>query len=183
MPGTVAALIPTIGRPTLARTIQSASWADEIIVVRDPEPTGDAARVVDIRDQQIQMATADWLSFMDDDDCYTDDAGEIIRESVGEDRGRWHIFRMKMYDGGELWFNQEVRWANLGTPMMVIPNRPDLPKWSANRVYEADFRFANAMKQQFGEPIWHEDFIALIRPHEMKESMYELFRHRAEHRS
>lgn len=156
-------MVPTSGRPTLERTLASCAWADQTIVVPDDDPVGDAARSNRLRDAGIAQADGDWILFMDDDDTFTPDAHQIVLRALAVG-GAWHVFRMRYPHGHVLWADREIRWGNVGTPMLVVPNRPDLPKWAAHDVYEADFHFAAACQDLLGEPVWHEDVIALVRP-------------------
>lgn len=159
----VSAIVATCGRESLGATVMSSLWADEVIVVPEVLRGGWGA---DQRDRGTQSATGDWLCFMDDDDIFAPGAGGVIREAIEGD-APWHVFCMT-HQGNRVWREGEPRlkYGNIGTPMIVVPNVPQLPRWMAHNVCEADYFFAEACRKTFGEPTFHEDVIAHLRPHE-----------------
>lgn len=160
MPGSLTVIVPTVNRPTLPGTLRSADGADEVLVLPDPSP-GRTANSNRLRDHGIAQASGDWILFMDDDDRYAPGVFDWIRDELTPG---WHIFRMRYTNGITLWTDPSIHMGNVGTPMLVVPNRPDLPRWAAVDVYEGDFHFAVACQQLMGEPVWHEQVIAEIRP-------------------
>ncbi len=103
---TISYVIPTLGRPSLLRTLQSlmpqVGVRDEVIVVADPHGNTGMARGAfdEVADERWQfhvldepgddhgykartlgdsLATCDALHHMDDDDVYTDDAVAAMR--------------------------------------------------------------------------------------------------------
>jgi glycosyltransferase involved in cell wall biosynthesis len=157
----LSVVIPTAGdRPRLLdRAVRSADGADEVIVVEnDASPWGMSSR-----DEGIARATGDWILFMDDDDAFAPGVLHRIRPLL--DQGTWHIFRMT--DGvGHVWRVREIMLGNVGTPMLVVPNRTDLPRWADHAEYYGDFHFAKGCQELLGEPCWHTETLALIRPKE-----------------
>lgn len=153
-------VVPTIGRPTLEQALRSADGADETIVLSDPSP-GRTANSNGLRDQGIAKASGDWILFMDDDDRFVPGVFDWLRDLLTPG---WHIFRMRYRNGLTLWTDPSIHMGNVGTPMIVVPNRPDLPRWADHDVYEGDFHFAVACRELLGEPTWHEQVIAEIRP-------------------
>jgi len=156
----LSVVIPTAGgRHTLERAVKSARGADEVIVIEnDSAPWGMRSR-----DAGIAQATGDWILFMDDDDMFAPNVFDTIRHKL--ENGAWHIFRMT--DGvGRVWRVREIMLGNVGTPMFVVPNRPDLPKWADHEEYYGDFWFAKSCQELLGEPQWHEETLALVRPKE-----------------
>ena len=172
-------VIPTIGRENLPRTVESARWADEVIVVWDaerPEPVEGADVVAsthtgggwgaDQRTLGMSLATGSHISFMDDDDVYTPDAGEIIRRGVEEDPDRVHVFRM-MTGGGPIPTGgtrciSAVRTGNIGTPCMVVPNDDRVGEWSQRYEQDGDF-YESTIAKHDQHPILHEGVICIVR--------------------
>lgn len=154
-------IVASCGRPTLARTLDSVKpqlhRGDEVLVsVNNDCPWGHAAR-----NQLMLVARGNTLLFMDDDDVYLPGALSAVRAAVAAEPDRLHIFRMRYASGGELWTWPQVMQGNVSTQMIAVPNRPaDLGTWGTR--YEGDLDFISSTKM--GEPVWHEDVIALIRP-------------------
>lgn len=138
----------------------SSLWADEIIIAteRPGDEWGDGQR-----DRAIAAATGDWICFMDDDDVFTKDAEEILRRCL-QDEATWHVFSMQYPGEDRTLYASGVRPGAVGTPMIVVPNRDDLPKWSDYRGYMGDYFFALSCKRLYGEPLYHREVIASIRP-------------------
>ena len=131
-------VIPTLGRPTLQRTLASCRDADEIVVVLDtarggriPCPLPPNAVLIEGyfgvtgghagRQVGIQAATGTHLAFMDDDDVYTPGAIALMRNAAADVPV---IFRMDHYAHGVLWRDRRVRFGNVSTQMYVVPNDP-----------------------------------------------------------
>lgn len=150
-------IIPTLGRPTLRRTLQSirpqCAPNDEVIVVADRNGDIDSAREQTIlygprqgalfhvcdaqesdhgypqRNAGMQIATGKHLVFIDDDDEYVDN-GLVLMGAHAADRPV--IFKMQDATLGVLWKDTELRYGNVGTPMFVVPNdRERLGTWRA----------------------------------------------------
>ncbi len=180
-----AVVIPTIGRPSLRQTLESVivqlTARDQVFVVGDgerplareicadyPRPglqyleqprvgdTGNSAREL-----ALARAEADFVSFMDDDDCYTPDAFAVLRRACAGAPTRPHVFRMDLR-GTALWRAPELSYGDVGTPMFVpVFDRERLGRWATN-----DFDFICDTVALQGEPVWHEDLICVVRPHE-----------------
>jgi glycosyltransferase involved in cell wall biosynthesis len=164
-------IVASSGRPTLKRTIDSARSqirdGDEILVsVQTDCPWGHAAR-----NQLMPAARGDALCFIDDDDAYTPGALDVIRAAFEAAPSRLHLFKMRYADGRELWHDPRVYCGNVSTQMVVVPRKWVIfhsplmgppPQWG-NR-YEGDFDFIASCERQRGEPVFHEDVIALVRP-------------------
>lgn len=162
---TFSIIVPTAGRATLARTLDSfltdLEPGDEVLILRSSSPWGNTAR-----DSAMSRAAGSHLLFMDDDDMYTAAALPTIREKVEADPDRVHVFRMVNFDGGILWTDPDLRAANVGTPMVCIPNQPDLlGAWDNPAGPISDFAFMQQTMQLRGDqPVFHEDVVALVRP-------------------
>jgi GT2 family glycosyltransferase len=181
---TFTVVVPTCGRPTLRRTLESLVLQlrdeDEAIVVADgvqpvareicadfPRPrwryvehgpTGDSGNSQ--REAGIEIGRGDYLCFMDDDDAYLDGAFATLRAAVTDTPGRPMLFRMDNY-GTLLWRAPELIYGNVGTPMLVAPfDRERLGRWNAD-----DFQFIEQTLALQGDPVWREDVVAVVRPH------------------
>ncbi len=64
-----------------------------------------------------------------------------------------------------LWQDEEVREGNVASQMICVPNIPEaLGTWT-NR-YESDHDFVESTCRNLGEPVWHDQEIALVHhPH------------------
>lgn len=184
-------IIPTISRPTLARTLASIRAqrlirGDEVLLVPDGlQPIAEElwaqcglpGRVLclgmpakrnegTLRDRAMPRARADWLCFMDDDDQYSPGAFDVIRQAVAGTDGL-HIFRQRYPNGDVRWQDvQQILFGNVGTLGLVVTRRGPLGKWSGEGP-GTDFRFAQSTAAANGGLVhWHEDVIALVRPHD-----------------
>jgi GT2 family glycosyltransferase len=181
---TLSVVIPTLGRPSLERTLASCAEADEVIVVLDrargatllpcqlPEGTvylegswgvtgGHAGRAAG-----IELANGTHLAFMDDDDVYAPGAIALMKEAACDVPV---IFRMAHYHHGILWADQEVRFGNVSTQMYVVPNDPArLGVWTPHipglPEPGGDYTFIKETCEAMGGPVWREEVIAILRP-------------------
>ncbi|HMC90062.1 MAG TPA: glycosyltransferase family A protein, partial [Gemmataceae bacterium] len=185
-------IVPTCGRWSLQRTLRSIREqqlrrGDEVLVVTDgpqelakdqfgrsnlPGACLEAATTHDLgasqRNHGMDLAHGDYLLFMDDDDSFAPGAFAAIRAAVMQAPGRPHLFRMRFArDGKVLWRERKVQVGNLGTPMIVFPNRPSrLARWTRSVTH--DYRFV-AESLALWPPealVWRDEVIAVIRPHE-----------------
>lgn len=182
MPVPLTIIIPTIGRDTLPRTLDSIPDGVEVVVVADGDDAFDKAEslvadrdVLLVRTEQtntvghhqraygMTLATGEWLAFMDDDDVYTPDGVETILGELGEPCV--HVFRMRFKDGNQvLWGEKNLVVGNVGTPMFVVPNDPArLGRWNPKRCGDFDFVNETALLHD-GRVVWHEQVISVIRP-------------------
>ena len=97
---------------------------------------------------------------MDDDDVFTPDALAAIRRGVAQHPERVLLFRMDNY-GTVLWRDREIRYGNVGTPMVVVPN--DSARLASWRL--GDYEFIRDSCHRLGEPVWCEEVVAVVRPH------------------
>lgn len=184
-------IVPTCGRRSLARTLQSIAAqelaaGDEVLLVTDgPQPlaanlfarSGLPGRCLEApsshdyggtqRNMGMEEASGDHLLFMDDDDIFTPQAFATIRAALCEAPDLPHLFRMSYAaDGRLLWARPELRPGNVSTQMMVYPNRPDLRRWDG--WFGHDFRFV-LNNQRLWPPdslVWRHEVIAVVRPHD-----------------
>jgi glycosyltransferase involved in cell wall biosynthesis len=171
-------ITPTKGRPTLARTLRSATLGprDEWLVIGDgPQPvaqsiveamgdshirytegpqTGDYGNAR--RQMGMEMAVNDYLLFIDDDDEYVPGALKTIRPLLN---GYPFMFRM-VWNGEIIWRMREVYPGNVAAAMFAVPNYPHmLGRWG--RGYGADAEFIKETVELWGveNVVWSGDVI------------------------
>ncbi len=179
----LSVIIPTVGRDTLLAAIESARDADEIVVVLDtagapgrlpllPDwahltigEVTDGDHGYGARTEGMRLATGTHLAFLDDDDVYLPDAIPLFRTFAS---GTPVIFKMDDPTHGILWREPFLRYANVGTPMILVPNDPDrLGVWEAHENgCGGDFTFLRGCVEKMGDPIWREELVAKVRPHQ-----------------
>jgi Glycosyl transferase family 2 len=190
----LSVIVPTVGRPTLGRTLRSVipqlASSDELIVIADgPEAHEAASGIVGRlngrcrlyatdtrtgswgnaqRDLGMTLATRTHLTFMDDDDVYAPGAFAAIRKAVTVDSDAVHIFGMRAWNGDVLPSTREVLSGNVGTPMVVIPNvKERLGSWVHPELLDqgrSDFAFISETISKHPRLVWHDEVIALCRP-------------------
>lgn len=159
----VSFIIPTIGRSSLKRTLASIGEqpGDQVIVVKDIPPSrmwGNPQR-----NKAMEMATCDYLSFMDDDDTFAPGAREIIERAIDENpQANPILFKIKYPDGRIIWKQKKVIPGNISTQMILVPNKKEmLYHWQDGRNM-ADFIFVDNWKWPKEQIIWREEIIALM---------------------
>ena len=190
---TISLVIPTVSRPTLARTLASVAgqlWipGDEVILVLDgPQPIARelagqfhlTIRVIEVpgpsknwghtpRNLVNQSAIGTHLMNLDDDDELTGNAVEVVRRAIAATPDRPHIFRMSGHPAvGTVWKEKTIREGNVGTPMIVTPNiAGKVAQFNPNR-YAGDFDFIRQTCELYPDgPIWNEEVICKVRPHD-----------------
>ncbi len=181
---TLSIVIPTLGRDTLERTLDSCADADEVIVVLDmaggetviPCQTPSNVRTVAGhfgvrgghagRAHGVQYATGTHLAFMDDDDMYAPGAIDVMRDAACE---LPVIFRIDHYLHGVLWRTRDISFGNVSTQMYLVPNQPSLfgawtpirPDWPQPG---GDCTFIQETVANFGGVEWREEIVAVLRP-------------------
>lgn len=162
-------IVATAGRPTLARTLRSIavqrSADDEIVVtgarcsaITEPAAAVGARFIEDgpfgcygQRERQAAMAhaTGTHLSFMDDDDYYTDGAFDAMRSAVNADPETPQMFQMIEPSGLRIWMEPAVACGNVSGTQFVVPNDPaKLGTWGFRR--EGDFDFICSTLPKYG---------------------------------
>jgi glycosyltransferase involved in cell wall biosynthesis len=174
-------IVPTVGRSTLARTLQSLSNQplhadDEVIVCGGPAcrmTTTQAfgARFIATRPGNdwgckertlaIANATGTHLAFIDDDDWWLPGARAAIADAMQQTPTQPVLFRMQYLTGTTLWLDAQVRCGNVSTQMMLLPNDPArLGKWTRRR--EGDYDFLASMTWPQTDIVWRTEVIAQI---------------------
>jgi glycosyltransferase involved in cell wall biosynthesis len=183
-------VIPTLGRPTLARTVFSFIGqlhdGDEVIFVADPKGDVDYVKWMreasssrlgvdwrhtvhggpggwglTQRNRGLEMATGDLVWFLADDDVATPWALDAIRSEVHPSEP-WSIFRAgRANDDPWIWVDQEIRRGNLDADCIVCPPGVSA-RWGLD--YSGDYDFAVALAEELGPPVWRQDIVAVTKP-------------------
>jgi len=183
-------IVPTIGRPTLKRTLESIAAqellpGDEVLVVQDGpadpavrEPieaagwpwrylaTGSRANDFGATPRNLGMkhARADFLAWIDDDDPYRPGAFAAIRRAIKRHPGRPLMFRMERPGWNTtVWRMMAVRYGNVSTQMFVAPNQPDrLGTWGSYRASDLAFICSTLEKWPPGSLVWEPFVVATV---------------------
>lgn len=179
----ICIITPTIGRPTLRRTLESGAMLvehDEWLVMADGPQ--DAALIVSLagiklacgvkiieseaklgdygnslRDQAMSIATQDYFVFVDDDDIFAPNAIQIIKREIAEHHPRPIMFRMINGNGELLWRTREVTAGNIGGSMFCCPNVPGkLGTWANGAGHQSDLAFIEHTLKLYG-PGWRQN--------------------------
>ena len=191
---TLSLIIPTAGRASLRRTLESAApqvlSGDECIVVGDtfdgPLPETEAI----CRDfpfvtyygyrgfghnwghaqinSALERCTGDYILGNDDDDIWTPHAFDAIRMAARDYPGRVLLFRFRSYLGGFVfWHTPGPEWikqGHIGGHCLVMPNIPGKIGQRTDR-YEADFdQLVETLELHEEPPVWCDYIIAEQRP-------------------
>ena len=162
----ISVIIPTCGRKTLARTLQSLQLAgfesgDEVIVVGDgPQPiAADICRTfkpyMDVkyfehgptycfgnaqRDFGMRKAVKGLLAFMDDDDVYVQGSLSIMRTYAEQNPGKILVFQMHHRSIGLIWNEKVFKEGQVGTQTVVVPNiQAQLAEWTCEQNPDRDY--------------------------------------------
>lgn len=180
----ICVITPTIGRPTLRRTLESGAKdldtaADLWLVLGDgpqpealeickqvnfncqsafleaPEKRGDYGN--SLRDQAMSIVTQDYFIFLDDDDIFAPNAIGIIKREIAEHYPRPIMFRMISGDGELLWRTREVTTGNVGGSMFCCPNTAGrLGTWANGAGHQSDVGFIEETLELYGLG-WRQD--------------------------
>lgn len=167
---TISFILPTTGRQTLQRTLASIETypGDEMIVLRQSEPLPNDYGNYS-RNKGMDMASGDYLAFIDDDDMYVPHHREIMAKAIAENtHSRPIIFKIKFNDNGRvIWRKPEFWPQNFGSPCLLVPNtKSHLATWPTTGTKKVlrlgDFYFMDRLKWSRTHYIWRDEIIALI---------------------
>jgi hypothetical protein len=167
-------VVASIGRESLLTTLQSIETlpGDEILLVSNKFRVDDPrVRYVDCppgkdwghteRNVGTPHARGQYLAHIDDDDVYAPGTRALMQDAIKRTPGKPVLFRMRFPNGITLWDQPELRCGNVGTPMMLIPNRPTmLGTWGS--FVGGDCNFLETMKWKPEEIVWRPEVIALL---------------------
>jgi hypothetical protein len=188
----LSVIIPTCGRWSLERTLQSIQDqtlmdGDEILLVTDgAQPAAEeifrgaglpgrcltTASSGDFggsqRNRGMEAAAGDYLVFMDDDDVFAGGAFATIRGALQQAPDRPHLFRMRYAANDRiLWAHPAVSLGNVSTQMIVFPNRSELlGRWDSRHGHDHRFIAESVARWPAGALVWRQEVIAVVRPHE-----------------
>lgn len=172
---TVSFIVPTVGRPSLARTLRSIEcWpGDEILVVGGKNPVSSDPRVRCIpcepggdwghreRNLAMPLARGQYIAHVDDDDTYVPGTRALMADAMEKNLGRPVIFRMRFPNGITLWEEPVIRCGNLGTPCFLHPATPEkFGVWGS--FVGGDCAFLETSKWAPEEYVWRPEVIALL---------------------
>lgn len=184
----ISIIIPTIGRRSLKRTLESIStqiWKqDEVIVVGDGMQDGARKMTTSFggcfryletkqtrawgdaqRSYGMDVAKGTYLAFMDDDDIYLPGALETMHSAIKQNKA-FFLFKIEC-GNGVIWNRPEISINNVSTQMILIKNIKSLPRWSSNPDFPygsgGDFQFIKAAAQAISEPVcFRQEIVARL---------------------
>ena len=160
---TISFIIPSVGRPSLARTLASIdSWPGvEVLVIQRHPPSGHWGN--EERQEGTDKAKCDWLAYIDDDDTYVPSHRAIMNRAIAENPKPCPIlFRLKFPSGRVIWQKKWVKNGNVSSQMILVPNIKDmLSVWDQKHRW-ADFQFINHWKWPAKVINWRQEIIALM---------------------
>lgn len=112
----------------------------QVVTIQNPEPLGYWGH--GSRTKWQKFLFGDYIMNADDDDVYTPDAMEKVRECC-VDR-KLYMFKMQ-FEHTVVWKERAIAIANIGTPCGVYPKLWDLPDWAFE--YGGDFKFYEALSK------------------------------------
>ncbi len=141
---TISFIIPTIGRPSLAKTIASIDrWpGDEVLVIQHHPPSENWGNAE--RQEGTDNAKCDYLAYIDDDDTYIPGHRTLMDQTIkANPAGNPILFKIKYPNGRVLWQKKWVKNGNVSTQMILVKNdKSRLYYWDQKHTW-ADFQFIN----------------------------------------
>lgn len=176
----ISFIVPTLGRPSLAKTLRSIeAWpGDEVLVVGNVEEMTNVDQFADVmfrfipcppggdwghaeRNFATPLARGRYIAHIDDDDVYAPGTRELMADAILRTPDRPVIFRMRFPNGITLWQDPAIRCGNLGTPCFLLPNEPEkFGTWGS--FVGGDCHFLETSKWAADEYVWRPEIIALL---------------------
>lgn len=179
----ISFIVPTIGRVTLARTLDSieARPEDEVVIVGSVSALVAAGAMMNGRTGTYRFIPCppgrDWghaernfvtpltrgkyLAHIDDDDWYAPGTRALMQDVMDNTPGRPALFRMRFPNGITLWQEPALRCGNMGTPCIFIPNEQQKLGTFGSFV-GGDCHYMETMKWRQDEIVWRPEIIALL---------------------
>ena len=172
---TISYIVPTIGRTTLQRALDSIELqpGDEILINHPETPYGTWGYTE--RNELLPYARCAWLAFIDDDDYFLPGYRAHMTDAMRTVPGGRDvpiIFKMRFAGGKELWKDRirdpnrpdrpDLVCNNVGTPMLLMPNLPwMLARFNETR-YVGDFDFIHSCKWPRRMIYWRPEVIVQV---------------------
>lgn len=194
----LSVIVPTIGRSTLTRTLQSirgqaGSDVCEILVVADTHGGDFVVDLADVpqvcaeykarylehdggehcvgqpqRTYGATQATGTWLHWLQDDDIWLPDAWASIAQSIHLGPTCPRLFRVITQWGFTVWNRQSLRLGNIDADCIVTPNVPDKTA-PWGMEYTGDYVMIRDTAELWGgQVVWEMPLIAEARPKRTK---------------
>jgi Glycosyl transferase family 2 len=172
----ISFIIATAGeRVSLQDTLASIEcWpGDEVIVIGNvPTHTDGHVRYVTCplghdwgsteRNVATPLANGQYLAHIDDDDVYAPGHRALMAKAIEADPDALTIFKMQYPSGFTLWQDRLVRWGNVGTPMLLIPNdAAKMGLWGEQQDC-GDLHFLQTMRWTPADIAWVPEVIAHV---------------------
>lgn len=188
MSATLAVIVPTIGRLSLAGTLASLEGLrsqDKVIVVADgpcpwaqdmfdasglpggfvPLPWRSHDHGATPRHVGMECCPCDYCWFLDDDDRAAPGALEAIHREIAQGPQCPYVFRMARGQphNDVLWTEPGISYANVSSQMFVVPAlpalRPRWGRWSKRYGHDLDF-LASLAALWLGKIEWRPQIVA-----------------------
>ncbi len=173
----ITCVIPTIYRDSLNATIDSCHGFFLRVVDDSKLLRGGYGHPA--RNEGIDGATCEWVCSIDDDDVYLPGAFDTIQDAIqANPHADWFVFQM--VGGAGSHFNgvtvpvlgHTLRLGNIGTPMLCWKRGTsrfgmrshDEQGRDYGAGYFGDWEMAQALQAEYGDPVWINETIAVIRP-------------------
>lgn len=187
-------IIPTIGRPTLRRTLESIrpqlGEDDEVIILCDMAYSATMSMHGNLgnwgfwderyklsyaqdavsffghaqRNLGLKLATKHYVAFCGDDDVYDQNAFSVVRKVIAANPGRPLIFRVDTWSCGLVWRDPMLEVGNVDCGGFVIPN-DKMRLGTFSYRYEGDYDFINGTLRGYPDgPVWRPERIQVCRP-------------------